>query len=463
MGWGTFVAAMVVKALNDSVKTTVKLGRHISMSYQEKSSLQRMQAENRQNRLLFVEDRLLTQSSRGLLGNASMRNLLMGEAIPISALPALPASAQTAFFSTVISGGSELVRAEALCQVCGDACEKHLPSFILHYQNRNVEACLSQNQLIRSTAFFGGKGQTYDPFYLLSPAEIADLFMCSAPEHMQNNESYALLTELIAELYQLRQNRSIPLRTLLHFDPAALPDKILDTCNRGLIDKRKLLEMNRRYQSAQDGADSFALFLRRLRSKCRQFYDNYTPSRGNPLLLESTLQTGGVVTVDVQDAHNEMLVRLVVNHIRLLRNRMELAACFSDLDLSSYGGELLNYTTEGQNRFVISLPDIVSSVRESDRLTALLGAARNAMFFQHGNGAHCAVISESLGTYRRWKLTYTYGQGIRDWVPDHNKGVSIEEDFTAKRVPPDILQDLSGRQMIYLDGSSNQIFLMNLN
>lgn len=463
MGWGIFVASMIANALKNSVKTSVELGRYIGMTYRAKTYLHHMQEENRQNRLLFVEDDLLKQSGQFFLANFPKRNLLMGESIPINTLPALPASAQTAFYSTVISGGQDIIRAEALCQVCEDVYEKKLPSLILHCRNCAVEAKLHQSQVIHTQAIFGGKGQDYDPFYRLSPAEIADLFVRSAPENLQDNESYALLTELIAELYQVRQHRSIPLRTLLHFDPAAVPDKILDTHSRGLIDNRKLLELNRRYQSAQDGVDSFALYLRRLRNRFCQFYNNYSSAQGNSRLLEDTLRAGGTVSVDVQDTHNEVLIRLVVNHIRLLRNQLELVMCFSDLDLSSYNGELLNYTMEGQNDFVISSPDIVSSVRDTDCLNSLLGTARNAILFQHVNGTNCAVLSESLGTYRRWKLNYTYGQGSRGWIPDNTQGVNIEEETAAKRVPPDVLQDLRGRQMVFRDGTSNQIFLLNLN
>ncbi len=423
------------------------------------TTLQRRQKENQQNRMLLVDSNLLHPNG-GIAQTAASRLMLEGESIPIQPLPALPACTQHAFFSTVISGGTILLRADAMCRVCEDAYEKNLPSLILHCENRSLEAAVFHSSLIEHKAIINGTNGQYDPFFNLSPVEISDLFMRSIPERYQQNMNFGILVGLTAELYWIRKKRSIPLRTLLRFHIADLPQKILDTQQRGLINQRETLELNRRYQAAQSAVAALQYYLDSLRSQFQPFYA--APANPSDLLFH-TLQASGVVTIDIMDIQNEFFIRMLVNHIRLLhRQGFSFVAGFSDLELAAYGGDMLAYAAQGDHAFIASAPDIVSAVGEPSQLSRLLSEAENSIYFGHRDGAHCAVLSDSLGTYKRWKINYSYGRGNSGIIPNDRTNVSLGEDMSAKRVPADLLQALQGREMIFRDGVNNRIYLMNL-
>lgn len=459
MGWGRFFAGIAWDMTKAGVKTSIESGRRAKMQYQVRRDLVNKQEENRQNRMLMVEDTLLKQSSLPQIGGEK-RMLLEGESTPIQRQLALPGSIQKNYYNTVISGGSPDVRALALLKTCEDAYDSGLPTIIIHCSNYEIEHQVNTSSIIRNKIIINSTNGLYDPFLGLSITDLTNLFMQSCPENVRQNWNFAALVGLIAELYSIRQNKNITLKTLLKTKVTDLPKKIQDTRNNGLINDTKMLELNQRYQFAQSDASGLQQYLYQLQSKFQHFYVNCNGSyRG----LGKALHGNNIVTVDITDTSNDEFVRLLVSNLVLLRRKgLDFIACFADLNLSAYGSVMLDYAISGNNKFSICSADIVSSVGTNDRLNALMGYVKNRVYFNHTDGNHCNILSDGLGTYRRWNISYTHGFTNRGIVPDNSMGSNISENPAAKRVPPEILQSLSGNQMVYKDGESNEIFLMCL-
>jgi hypothetical protein len=459
MGWGQFFAGIAWDMTKASVKTSIESGRHAKMQYQIRRDLFNKQEENRQNRLLMVEDTLLRHSNLPQIGGEK-RMLLEGESTPIQKQLALPGSVQRNYNNMVISGGTPDVRALALLKTCEDAYDNGLPTIIIHCGNYLVENMISTSTVIRNKVIINSSNGLYDPFLGLSITDLTNLFMQAAPDNVRQNWNFAALVGLIAELYSIRQKKNITLKTLIKTKVTDLPNKIQDTRNSGMINDPKMLELNQRYQLAQSDAIGFQQYLYQLQSKFQQFYAN---SNGSYRGLGKALHGNNIVTIDITDTSNDEFVRLLVNNLILLRRRgVDFIACFADLNLSAYGNVMLDYAISGSNKFSVCSTDIVSSVGTNDKLNALLGYVKNRVYFNHSDGNHCNILSDGLGTYRRWNISYTHSAANRGIIPDVTTGSNISENPVAKRVPPEILQSLSGNQMVYKDGDSNEIFLMCL-
>ncbi|MBP6491332.1 MAG: hypothetical protein KA282_00030 [Clostridia bacterium] len=460
MGWGQFFAGMAWDLTKTSVKTSVEAGRHAKMKYQMRRDLLNKQEENRRNRMLMVEESLLRSSNLPQIGSEK-RMLLEGESTPIQMQLALHGGIQRNYYNTIISGGSADIRALALLKTCEDAYDSGLPTIIIHCGNRSIENYIIGSSTIHNRVIINSTNGLYDPFLGLSNTDITNLFIQAAPDYVRQNWNFSALIGLIVELYEIRQKKNINLKTLLKTKVMDLPKKIQNSRNTGLINDTKMLELNQRYQFAQSDANGLQQYLYQLQSKFQQFYAN---NNGTYRGLGKALNGNNIVTVDITDASNEEFVRLIVNNLLLLRRRgLDFIACFADLNLNGYNGVVMDYAVNGSNKFSVCSADIVSSAGGNDKLNTLLGYVKSCVFFNHSNGNHCNVLSDSLGTYRRWNIAYTHGATNRGIIPDMSAGSNISENPAAKRVPPEILLSLSGNQMVYKDGESNEIFMMCLN
>lgn len=280
MGWGQFFAGIAWDITKASIKTSIELCRNAKMQYQIRRDLLNKQEENRQNRLLMVEDTLLHHSNLPQIGGEN-RMLLEGESTTIQRQFALPRSVRQSYNNVVISGGTPDVRALALLKTCEDAYDNGLATIIIHCGNYLIENMISSSTIIRNKIIINAQNGLYDPFLGLSITDLTSLFMQAAPDNVRKNWNFAALVGLIAELYSIRQKKNITLKTLVNIKVADLPNKIQDTRNSGLINDHQMLELNQRYQLAQSDVSDFQQYLYQLQSKFQQFYvNNYGNYRG---------------------------------------------------------------------------------------------------------------------------------------------------------------------------------------
>jgi hypothetical protein len=456
MGWGPFLAGLAVKGFEHSVESH----RKNVAERETRERFAKMQEENRQNRSLKVEESLVLSDKSLYQLTGEKRLLLEGESTPIARQLVLPGPVQRNYYNTVISGGENSIRAVALLKTCEDAYENGFPTIIIHCANHAIETLIANSNAIRNKLIINSGNGLYNPFPSLSVTDISNLFIKSATGNAYQNWSFQSLVALIAELYQIRQKKSIPLRVLLKTKVADLPAKIQDTRANGLIDDRKMIELNQQYQSSQTDAHSFQQYLNQLQSRFDKFYSK---NCGDYKGLGKALHGNTVVTLDITDTSNGEFVRFAINNLILLRAKgVDFITCFVDLNLSAYDGVMYDFAVDSNTKFSLCSPDIITCIGSTDKANTLMGLVRNRAYFNHVDGNHCNILSDGLGTYRRWNISYTHSNTNRGLVPDVSIGENISVNPSEKRIPPEILLSLSGDQMVFKDGGSNDIFLMRL-
>ena len=458
MGWGIYLAQLTF----EGAKTVAEINRHKKAEQAAFENLLQKQEENRLARLLKVENSIIAdvQSLYELTGEK--RLLLEGESMSFERQLALPGVVRHNYFNTVISGGDEMNRAFALLKTIEDAHSNGLPTIVIHCGNHMIESLVGNSTSIKNKFIINSQNGLYDPFLSMSPPDIAALFMKSADDNAKQHWNFQALVGLIAELYAIRQKKSLALKALLNTTVADLPKKIQESRANGLIDDAKMIELNQRYQSAQNDVYSFQQYLNQLRGRFENFYSQN--KKGGFIGIGQALKGNTIITLDITDSSNEELVRLIVNKLYDYRRKgVDFVACFSDLNLSDYGEVMFDYARSngGKNKFSVCSPDVVSSLG-SDKLDMLMGLVRNRVYFNHADGNNCAVLSDGLGSYPRWEITYTYSNANRGLIPDVTCGTNLSRNPTERRIPTEVLMSLTDNQMVFKDGSSNDIYLMCL-
>jgi hypothetical protein len=463
MGWGQFFTGLAIHGTVGAVKLGMEASAKSRAERDIRDRLAQMQEENRQYRMLKIDDAIISNSNNLRRLGGEKRLLLEGEVTPISsqlALPSASAVVQRNYSNMVVSGGTADIRALALLKTCEDAYANGLPMIIIHCGNYYIEQQIANSSVIQNKLIINSSNGWYDPFLSLPVNEITNLFIQSASDYAKQNWNFQALVGLIAELYFIRQKKSLTLRALLKTKVTDLPMKIQETRNNGLIDDGKMLEFNQRYQFAQTDANNFQQYLNQLNGKFQEFYQN---SRGQYKGLGKALNGNTVVTLDITDTSNEEFVKLIINNLVILRRKgVDFITCFVDLNLSAYGDVIYHYITNGNVKFSLCSGDIVSSAGTADKLNTIMGLVKSRVYFNHSDGNHCNTLSDGLGTYRRWNITYTHSNTNRGLIPDISTGVNVSVNSSEKRVPPEVLQSLSGNQMVFKDGDSNDIFIMYL-
>lgn len=453
MSWGLFFAYLGKEAWEKSREVK----RNRQMLSQMARNMSDKHEENRKNRSLYVEAGILSQNNLPQL-TSEKRMLLEGESFPIPKVTALapPPGLQSPFRNVVISGGSVLHRNKALVEVCKDASQSGLPIVVVHCSNKQLENMIDTSTSVGKKVIINSSNSFFNPFSGFSDQELTNIFMKSAPGNVKHNWNFHILTNLIAELFRIRTKQGIDLKRLLDIKVNDLPSKILDSRQRGLINDSKMMEMNQRYNAAQAEAGAYQQYLNQVKSRFSYFFRSHS---GKWVDIGSAIEEKYVIVIDITDPTNEQFVGMLISVFQLLIGRV-FVTCFSDLNLAAYDGVIFDFVNSGTNKFSITSPDIVSSAGGPDKLNSLLGYAPNRIYFGHSDGNHCKSLSDSLGTYRRWNIAYTYSASNKGWVPDLTAGTNISEDIAAKRIPPEVLQSLSGSQMVYQDGETNKIALM---
>jgi hypothetical protein len=463
MGWGQLIANLAVQGTVGAIKMGIEATAKSRAEQETRVRLKQMQEDNQQYRMLKIENTIISDSNNLRQLTGEKRLLLEGEVTPVTkqlALPLVSSSVQRNYCNMVISGGTIYNRALALQKTCEDAYANGLPTIIVHCGAHEIEQKIANSSFLHNKLIINSGNGLYDPFLSLSETEITNLFFQSSSDYAKQNFNFQALVGLIAELYHIRQNKSLTLKALLKTKVLDLPTKILDSRNKGLIDDTKMLELNQRYQYVQNDSNNFQQYLNQLRSKFEEFYKN---SNGKYKGLGKALHGNTIVTLDITDTGNEEFIKLLINNFLLLRRKgVDFIACFVDLNISGYGDAIYNYIVNGNTKFTICSGDIISSVGTTDKFNTVLGLAKSYVYFNHQTGNHCNTLSESLGTYRRWNITYTHSITNRGLIPDVSTGSNVSVNPSEKRVPPEVLQSLSGNQMVFKDGESNEIFLMNL-
>ena len=459
--WIVYVIGKIIGLFAWIISSLLRLINYLWQEMRMQKSISQLLTENINQRGVLVDSELLYGGRTPLQVSGNVALLLHGETQTAGIIPFMTAGN---FSSTLISGGTDKLRALAFFRACEEAYARGFPLVIIHASNLELERKISALNI------HGGKyivsprvaKYIYDPLQGISFSEAAKIFVESSDnESFRKNPNLYIIAELIAELYSIKMGKHIPLPVMLNFDSSSLLRTIQDCTNRGLIDSAKFQDMKQRYVSAQNDLGNFGFFARSIKAKLSDFYPSGVYEAVN---AEVILRRGGILIIDIIDTENGELLRMTAENLKHLRRAgIKFAACFSDINICAHNNAVLSYVTSPGGCFILSSQDISadSLVQNHSYFDRVLSFAGQCIYFGHAGGSS-AVISEKLGKYDRWDISFKWDAGHGRVIPDITAGVALAKTPGAYRIQSQLIQSLQGNQIILHEAETNRIYITNL-
>ena len=170
-----------------------------------------------------------------------------------------------------------------------------------------------------------------------------------------------------------------------------------------------------------------AIFLNRLNRQSEAIYGKPLSRFSN---TKSMLNQKGVIAIDVGNSGNELLVKLVLNHLLLLQGQgKEFAILLDNIPISRH--EKISDLLRG-HPYAISSQDFISSLfggeqRGDDLFSEITGNVNTTVLFRHASGTTCQKWSEHLGKYRKIRIRYNIAQNNAFMNTSNSRGLSVDE------------------------------------
>lgn len=463
---------MIMKLIKGCINLAVRMFNYIYMKWSISNKILRLRDENIRRRMVSAESSLLMGGIIPLRDSDDAAMLLAGETHIIESRIAFPiCSASGRFRNTLISGGGSYERSLALVRACEAAYAVGLPVILIHAGNIDLESLIAGNPACGIKHIISPRSCkcVYDPLLGMTCNEAANALISSSENSgIRGSGNCLILAELIAELFVInsRGKHGISLLAFLRNDPADILKMIQNAQTQGFINNVQAMNMTRKYNAAQGDIYALSAFLNTIKSKLRGFY----PSSGSippAVNAESAIRRKAGIAVDIISSDNGELFRMILSCLRVMcRNGLEFAAFFSDINICGHGNALLDYATESGRQFAVSSKDIVSDASTnaqggSSNFDRIAGYADDFVYFRHT--ANSYAVSQKLGTYERWNISYHWDADHHRVIPNFTTGVAAAMEMNAKRVHSRIIQSLHGRQMVYHTSDTNQIYIMDIN
>lgn len=323
----------------------------------------------------------------------------------------------------IVSGGQISERVCALIPFVHKAQGQGLPIIALHTGNNELNRMLYGHSVC--SEFISKKDLYYDVFRGVPVEDIAYLLYETMPEDDASPAAEALLHSVLEVLS--RTTGKITIQSLAEFSLVSLKAKIDDMQKAGELDSDEYAEINRYYMSGSSEVDAVRIFLNRLNRQAESVYGKLT---SNPCNIKKIMNQKGVISIDIGNTGNELLLSLVTNHLSLLQSQgRDFAVIIDGVPLSRSRKliELAHYRV-----FAISSNDFVSSLfggdaKGEDLFSEITGNVSSIVLFRHASGTSCRKWSEHLGTYNKIHIRYSLSQNDAFMNSSNSRGLSVDE------------------------------------
>ena len=140
--------------------------------------------------------------------------------------------------------------------------------------------------------------------------DIAYLLYDTMPEGDANPAAEALFRAMLEVLS--RTAGSVSIQGLSAFPLVSLKPKIDDMRKTGELDADEYAEINRYYMAGSSEFDAVRIFLNRLNRQSESVYGKF---RSNPCNIKRVLNQKGVISIDIGNTGNDLLLSLIANQI----------------------------------------------------------------------------------------------------------------------------------------------------
>ena len=325
--------------------------------------------------------------------------------------------------SVIVSGGQSKERVCALIPFVHKAQTENIPVIALHTGSADLERMIQNHS--RAAEFISRKGVFYDVCRGMPADDIAFLLYETMPSDAATPAAESLLRALI-EVLLLTDGR-ITLHNLAAFPLITLKSKIDAMYKGGLLSNDEYDEINHYCMAGSSDTDAVRIFLNRLNRQSEAIYGKPLSRFSN---TKSMLNQKGVIAIDVGNSGNELLVKLVLNHLLLLQGQgKEFAILLDNIPISRH--EKISDLLRG-HPYAISSQDFISSLfggeqRGDDLFSEITGNVNTTVLFRHASGTTCQKWSEHLGKYRKIRIRYNIAQNNAFMNTSNSRGLSVDE------------------------------------
>jgi hypothetical protein len=314
--------------------------------------------------------------------------------------------------NVIISGGENIMRSKAIEAISYLAYDKNLPVIILHQGNDALET------MMRLT--FGKSGcltivnqktPFYEPFADLSDAEISKLIIESAPKDydIKPNARY-YIDGMIAFLRA--KKRSPSLSTFEKCPHYELFNKIDTLIADGTITYPAGEAIKSKLMSGQSECFKLESYFTELVNQFSQIMSAGGTKTKYSLL--QTINTSGIVTIDIGSNINKLLVNVLIAQIKIAISKGKSVSLITD-ELYSESGDLFANFMKIRNekcKLTISAKDVYALCSGDEKLFhTILGNSEKLVVFCHSSGASALKWAEAIGQYDKTEITRSHNRG----------------------------------------------------
>jgi hypothetical protein len=364
--------------------------------------------------------------------------------------------------NVIISGGENSMRAQTIEAISYLAYNRNLPVVILHQGNNELET------MMRLT--FGKSGRLtiinqnspiYEPFADLTDIEISKLIIDSAPKDYDIKPNARYYIDGMIEF--LRAKKRTPGLAIFEKCPHyELFNKIDTLIADGTITEPAGQAIKSKLMSGQSECFKLESYFTELANQFSSIVSASGTTTKYSLL--QTINTSGIVTIDIGSNINKLLVNMLIVQIKIAINRGKTLSLITD-ELYSESGDLFANFIKIRNekcKLTISAKDVYASYGGDDKLFhTILGNSEKIVVFCHSSGASALKWAEAIGQYDKTEITTSHNRGhTRQNLVGRRENTSDTTNYNLKReyiIKPETINRMLPNEVYIVDSVHREI------
>ena len=340
--------------------------------------------------------------------------------------------------NVIVSGGLSSNRVSSLIPFIIKAQNADLPIIVLHTGNKDLERMIRNNS--RGCEIISAQGCYYDVFRSMPEDDIAYLLYETMKDDKVSPSAESLMRALIEVMQRTEGN--VTLSNLADYHLINLKNDIDCMKRNGMLSDSEYDEINHYCLAGSSETDAVRIFLNRLKRQAEAVYGKPGKVNSN---IRKILNQKGVIAIDVGSGGNDLLLELVLNHIRLIQSQgKQVTLLFDELPLSTCSN-LIGLLRSSS--YAISNQDFIASlyggeISGDSLFSTITGDVSKLVLFRHASGTSCQKWSEHIGQYRKIRIKYDISQSNALMNSNYSRGVSVDET-DEPRIRAETLSKLS--------------------
>lgn len=331
-----------------------------------------------------------------------------------------------------------------------------MPVIILHEGDSHLEHVLEQN--FSSSNQYRGISSSFpcfEPFYDLSPIEIARETLETAPKDYDLKSNAQFYIEALCE-YLHYAGRRPSFKMLSTCPHAQMFDKVDYLEQQGVISATVSQELKSKLMMGQTECYKLSNFWGSFRMESASLM--YHPKSGfRPANIITALKQRQILCIDISSVANQILMNTIFYQLRLaLQHGMAYTLIIDSLPLAS-NEMYMNFikSASGKVNRLIATDDLYAMLGGDDNLfSALVGNIDTVIICSHTSGKSAEKWSEFLGRYDKYERSYnrTRGGSRSPFSPfsssNNSRSVSISKNREYVVNPEQLMRMVPGEAYV---------------